>query len=60
MYDMPDYKPVKFMPREWMADVNGCGIWFLLTDLNKKELKEKMIDIGFVYDESFDKFINSN
>jgi len=61
MYDMPDYKPLNFMPREWMADdINECGTWFLLTDLDKTELKEKMIEIGFVYDESFNEFINSN
>ncbi len=61
MYDMPDYKPLKFMPREWMADdINECGTWFLLTDLDRTDLKQKMIEIGFVYDKAFDEFINSN
>lgn len=63
MNDQPDYKPLDFFPKEWIAagidDVNEGGTWMMPTHLSKEEVHQTMIDQGFIYEEDFEKFISN-
>lgn len=61
MYDQPNYKPAEFFPSNWsIEDVNEGGCWVLQTDSKPYEVHTMLLDIGFIYEKSFDEFINSN
>lgn len=60
MDDQPNETPASLLPEEWDAeDINESGTWLIKNDLNKEELKDKMIEIGFINDAKFFVFINS-
>lgn len=61
MNDQPDETPANYLPVEWQAeDLNESGTWFMVTEETFDEVHQKMLDLGFTFDESFDDLIQSH
>lgn len=61
MNDQPDETPANYLPAEWQAeDLNESGTWFMITEETFEEVHQKMLDLGFTFDESFEDFIQNN
>ena len=52
--DEEDYKPLKFFPPDWLAELTSTSKWVITTNMNADEVIATLHDLGCHSDAKFD------